>query len=337
MLNRKNLLDILITLFLFLVTPTPAISQTMAGSFRVMEYNVENLFDSDHDSLKMDTQFTPDGDYHWTYGRYWRKLNAISRSIVLASTDSLTLRLPDIIGLCEVENDSVLMSLTRRSLLRGARYEYVMTASPDLRGIDVALLYQPMTFRCISHHPLRVDPLPSMRPTRDILYVKGETLYGDLHVYVVHAPSRSGGEKLTRPHRMAVMTRLLSSIDSLCCVEPSPRIIVMGDFNDYSAAKSLRRLSAAGLVEISAPGYLTASPDVRGTYRYQGVWGSLDHIFISSSILPFFSRSRVSAPSELLEPDTRYGGMKPFRYMRGPIYNGGYSDHLPLVADFIFP
>ena len=116
---------------------------------------------------------------------------------------------------------------------------------PESHGIDVALLYQPMTFRCISHHPLRVDPLPSMRPTRDILYVKGETLYGDLHVYVVHAPSRSGGEKLTRPHRMAVMTRLLSSIDSLCCVETSPRIIVMGDFNDYSADKSLRRLSAS--------------------------------------------------------------------------------------------
>ena len=91
MLNRKSLLNILITLFFFLVTPTLAISQTMAGSFRVMEYNVENLFDSDHDSLKMDTQFTPDGDYHWTHGRYWRKLNAISRSIVLASTDSLTL------------------------------------------------------------------------------------------------------------------------------------------------------------------------------------------------------------------------------------------------------
>ena len=60
MLNRKFLLHTIISLFLFLVMPTPAISQTLAGSFRVMEYNVENLFDSDHDSLKMDTQFTPD-------------------------------------------------------------------------------------------------------------------------------------------------------------------------------------------------------------------------------------------------------------------------------------
>lgn len=336
MLNKKMLLGITISLISFSATVMPAVAQTHSGSFRVMEYNVENLFDSDHDSLKMDTQFTPEGDYHWTHGRYWRKLNAISRGIVLSSTDSVTLHLPDIIGLCEVENDSVLTSLTRRSLLRGACYDYVMTTSPDLRGIDVALLYQPMTFRYISHHPLRVDPVPAMRPTRDILYVKGETLYGDLHVYVVHAPSRSGGEKLTRPHRMAVMTRLLSSIDSLRCAEPSPRIIVMGDFNDYTGDKALRRLSAAGLVDISAPAYLAPSPDVRGTYRYQGVWGSLDHIFISSSLIPFFSRSHVSAPSELLEPDTKYGGVKPFRYMRGPIYNGGYSDHLPLVADFMF-
>ena len=43
--------------------------------------------------------------------------------------DSSGWTLPDIVGLCEVENDSVLFDLTRRSLLRKARYEYVMTAS----------------------------------------------------------------------------------------------------------------------------------------------------------------------------------------------------------------
>ncbi|MGM9714026.1 MAG: endonuclease/exonuclease/phosphatase family protein [Prevotella sp.] len=336
MLIRTYPANAVFWLLLLILSAVPASGQDARAAFRVMEYNVENLFDSDHDSLKMDTQFTPDGEYHWTHGRYWRKLNAVSRAIVLSSTDNSTLHLPDVIGLCEVENDSVLTALTCRSLLRGARYEYVMTSSPDVRGIDVALLYQPMTFRLAAHHSLRIDPLPGMRPTRDILYVKGETLYGDLHIYVLHAPSRSGGARKTRPYRMAVARRLVASVDSLCRVSPSPRVIVMGDFNDYSDDEALCILSAAGLVEVTSSGRISPTPGVRGTYRYQGVWGSLDHIFVSSALLPFFSRSYIAAPPELLEDDTKYGGVRPFRHFRGPIYNGGYSDHLPLIADFSF-
>jgi hypothetical protein len=44
-----------------------------------------------------------------------------------------------------------MFDLTRRSLLRQAGYEYVMTDSPDRRGIDVALVYSPFTFRLINH------------------------------------------------------------------------------------------------------------------------------------------------------------------------------------------
>ena len=64
--------------------------------------------------------------------------------------------------------------LTRRSLLRKARYEYVMTSSNDARGIDVALLYSPFSFRLIKADTLRVKPMKNMRPTRDILHVEGE-------------------------------------------------------------------------------------------------------------------------------------------------------------------
>src|SRR3712207_5686087 len=99
-------------------------------------------------------------------------------------------------------NDSVLTDLTKKSLLRNARYEYVMTDSPDERGIDVALLYSPFSFRLITSYPIRIDLLPDMKPTRDILYASGEIITGDtLHVFVVHAPSRSGGAKLSEPYR----------------------------------------------------------------------------------------------------------------------------------------
>ena len=49
---------------------------------------------------------------------------------------------PALVALCEVENDSVLRDLTRYSVLREAGYRYVITHSPDERGINVALLYQ---------------------------------------------------------------------------------------------------------------------------------------------------------------------------------------------------
>lgn len=167
---------------------------------------MENLFDTCHDSLKNDTDYLPEGTYKWTRSKYWRKLNAVARGITLSSTDDSKFVLPAIVGLCEVENDSVMHGLTRRSLLRGAGYEYVMTDSPDLRGIDVALMYQPSAFRVDTSYSIRVDTIAGMRPTRDMLYVRGAALCSSdsmlmefpdgifpLHVFVLHAPSRRGG------------------------------------------------------------------------------------------------------------------------------------------------
>ena len=112
----------------------------LLGIFTVVELNCENLFDCQHDSLKHDEQFLPTSDYHWTLHRYWTKINRIGQTILSCGESTNGWSLPDMVGLCEVENDSCLIALTRRSLLRHARYEYVMTHSPDERGIDVALL-----------------------------------------------------------------------------------------------------------------------------------------------------------------------------------------------------
>ena len=138
-----------------------------------VEYNCENLFDCQHDSLKEDMQFTPEGMYRWTPGRYWKKLNHISQAILSCAGDSASATIPDMIALTEVENDSVMRDLTKRSLMRNARYEYVMTSSPDVRGIDVALAYSPYSFRLLSSHSIRVRMPESVRPTRDILYASG--------------------------------------------------------------------------------------------------------------------------------------------------------------------
>lgn len=317
----------ILLIFLFLLSSSLAEAQSR---LTIVELNTENLFDTRHDTLKNDYEFLPDSPRHWTRTKYWQKLNRIGQTIIACGEDSSGWTLPDIVGLCEVENDSVLFDLTRRSLLRKARYEYVMTASNDARGIDVALLYSPFSFRLIKADTIRVIPMKEMRPTRDILHVEGEIENGDtLHVFLLHAPSRMGGELYSRPFRMHVMERLCSAIDSLRSAYTDPKLLVMGDFNDYADSPSLQLAYEYGLTNISAG--VHGRNGAKGTYRYHGEWGSLDQILVSVNLRSWVTDCRINDAPFLLEEDTKYGGVKPRRNYNGMRFNNGFSDHLPLV------
>ena len=294
----------------------------------LVELNCENLFDCRHDSLKQDMEWLPDGQRKWTPGRYWRKVNQIGQEILSCQQEGV----PDLVTLVEVENDSCLFDLTRRSLLRNAGYEYLMTSSPDVRGIDVALLYQPFSFRPICYECLDITPLEGMRPTRDILYVQGEVISGDtLHVFVVHAPSRFGGEKQTRPNRLLVMQRLM---DVIRLLPIDARIIVAGDFNDYADSPSLLFLQENGLHNITRNA--KGSHGAEGTYRYEGRWQSIDHVLVSQVLCNKVVETYVNDSPFLLQEDKKYGGVKPLRTFIGLRYQRGVSDHLPLVVRFGF-
>ena len=295
-----------------------------------MELNCENLFDTRHDSLKNDLEFLPDGSYRWTPYRYWAKLNHLGQEIVALSNP-----IPDFVAMCEVENDSVMFDLTRRSLLRNAGYEYVMTSSPDERGIDVALLYQPASFALLHSHSIRIKPLPDTRPTRDILYASGLIITGDtLHVFVVHAPSRRGGELASRPYRLHVADRLAAAVDSIYAESRDAKIIVAGDFNDYADSPALKRLYQHHLINISHDARGTHG--AKATYRWHGEWRSLDQIMCSPSMAAAKQKCQIGDLPFLLEDDEKYGGKKPYRTYLGPRYLGGYSDHLPLLVQFAF-
>lgn len=291
-----------------------------------MELNCENLFDTRHDSLKNDLEFLPDGSYKWTPYRYWAKLNHLGQEIV-AQSDPV----PDFVAMCEVENDSVMFDLTKRSLLRNAGYEYVMTSSPDERGIDVALLYQPASFALLHSHSIRIKPLPDTRPTRDILYASGLLITGDtLHIFVVHAPSRRGGEQVSRPYRLLVASQLAEAVDSVYAISRDAKIIIAGDFNDYADSPVLQYLYEHHLINISSDAQ--GSHGAKATYRWHGEWRSLDQILCSPSLAARKQSSVIGDLPFLLEDDEKYGGKKPYRTYLGPRYLGGYSDHLPLVV-----
>lgn len=330
------------SLFLALccVAAVPAAAQQV---FRVMAYNVENLFDCAHDSLKNDQEFLPDGLRRWNYRRYTEKLGRIAQ-VVWSVADGG--EVPALVGLCEVENERCLEDLVRRSPLRAVGYQYALTDSPDLRGIDVALLYHPQQFRCVSVQSVRISfSGKGHRPTRDLLHVCGRVMpTGDtLDVVVCHLPSKLGGARKTRPFRLQAARRLRQLADSVAACRVQPRLLLMGDFNDVPGSQTLAEiLGAAG--ETSTAGLLVDLMEGRlpGTYCYRGCWEVIDHLIINKALQTANAGWRVVPSSVrivdapfLLEEDDTYGGMRPFRTYRGIRYAGGYSDHLPIMAEFI--
>lgn len=307
--------------------------------FRIMEYNCENLFDTVHDYGKDDVAFTPEGENHWDSPRYWKKQSSLARVILEAGG----LQPVDLVALCEVENDSVMTHLTHRTRLAALGYEYAMTDSRDARGIDVALLYQPYTFRLIAKRSCCVPYYSEKeRPTRDVLVCTGVLPTGDtLDVMVVHFPSRRGGERLAEAYRCRAAEVVCRVADSLRHVRLRPAMIVLGDCNDEPHNRSLRAIEESGFVNLSAASAAIGADSrakalrsIRGTYYYRKEWSRIDNILVNEEAVPRFRAEDafIFAPDYLLEPDAA-GFLMPYRLYRGPAYHGGVSDHLPLVLD----
>ena len=200
----------LLTLTIFSLLFFPVFGQT---NFRLMFYNVENLFDTFDDPDKDDNDFLPEGAMRWTPGRYQNKLNNIAKVITSAGEWDT----PALVGLCEVENEKVIRDLTQNSPLRRVNYRYIVTNSPDTRGIDVALLYQRDKFRYLNHKNYTIKfPYNSRKYTRDILHVTGQVSTQDtLDVFVCHFPSRRAGESESEADRIFVASVLKAKSDSL--------------------------------------------------------------------------------------------------------------------------
>jgi hypothetical protein len=149
-------------------------------TYRIMFYNAENLFDPFDDTLTADEDFTPSGKMHWTYKRYDAKLKNVYRVFVAAGI----WQPPDIIGLCEIENRRILEDLNQTPF---ARYSYriIHENSPDRRGIDVAVLYNPQTIRLLAIKLYRIKKLGLL--SRDILYIRAKLGNDTCHFLVNHS------------------------------------------------------------------------------------------------------------------------------------------------------
>ena len=301
------------------------LSCSVSRAQRIVWWNVENLFDCSNDSLKEDQEFLPEGSYHWTKRRYWKKLDDLSRTIAAIADDDAW---PMVVGMCEVENDSVLRDLTRRSPLRRARYSYIHEEGPDVRGIDVAMLYDSLQFKPLGHKAVRIPSAEQgFRPTRDILHVWGlfPTLPDTLHIIIVHLPSRAGSGKEGDEHRKLAVATLCNLLDEL----EGKSVLLMGDFNAEPTDKIFQDIGER--LTSLMPQSKKELRQEQGTYYFRKVWGFLDHILVSPSLLPFIEQ-RITIgnfPFLLTEKGT------PSRTFQGPIYKGGVSDHLPIWVDLL--
>lgn len=300
-------------------------------------YNVENLFDVENDSHKNDNEFTPDGSKKWTDKRYQTKLDTLAR--VLSSINKN--ELPEIIGLCEIENKKVLDDLVLSGGLAKGKYKTVHYDSPDIRGIDCALIYRPKEFKVLISFPISVIYNGKTKSsTRDILYVKGETKnHEEFHIYVNHWPSRIGGKQQTESKRLSASNILKSNIDSVLNKNPGANIIVVGDMNDEPSDKSLQIiLGAKNPLDPNAQFINLMYPVQKaeqGSYNYRGNWDMLDNIVVSRNLLDDTGYKCVEAKGEVFrEPWMEYknsnGQASPSRTYGGSNYYGGMSDHFPV-------
>jgi len=198
-----------------------------------------------------------------------------------------------LVGLCEIESEKCMWDLTRYSGLKNLKYKFLHHESPDARGVDVALLYQPDMFRPVHDEAVRINfPSSPHTKTRDLLFASGVVPTGDtLHVFVCHFPSRLGGELESEDRRMYVASVLRNKVDSIFANNPKPNIIIMGDFNDYPTNNSMLKtlkafppdgdISEQTLYNLMYPIHKSG----KGSHKYEGEWGALDQIIVSGNLL----------------------------------------------------
>jgi hypothetical protein len=310
-------------------------------------YNLENLFDTIYDAeLLLNEEFTPESEKQWTSSRYHDKLSNMAFVISSMATEVT----PDgvaILGVCEVENHGVLEDLVLEETIKGRNYQIAHSDSPDKRGIDVGLLYNPNYFEVINTKSYKLSlPNDSNFFTRDQLVVSGLMEGEKIHIIVNHWPSRRGGEESSRPKRNAAGDLSRYIVDSLLALNLNAKILVMGDLNDDPVDQSvIEHLRAKGNQNQLTEGDLfnpmyQLYKDSLGTLAYRKKWNLFDMVIVSQGLLGEdksdykFHKAVVFDKDFLKQKEGDYAGY-PNRTYAGGVYIGGYSDHFPVYVYLI--
>lgn len=315
-------------------------------------WNLENLFDTIDDPNKNDNEFLPESRKQWNQERLERKFYNLSRVIRSMNKGNA----PDILGICEVEHKYLLDSLLAK-YFSDKNFVAESPEAPDERGIQTGIIYNKTKLKLLelSSDTVKLDQNIS---TRLIIGAKfllntAETLF----VYINHWPSRRGGEIESEARRIKAAETLRKRIDSILKYIDHPKIIIMGDFNDEPSNNSIlnhlkakpvicdssEMLNAVRINQDSSELFNLAYDSYNkgdGTYKYQDDWNMLDQIIISKELLIGAKVRYLCNSFQIFKPEfmiTKSGKFQgsPFPTYGGNRYLGGYSDHFPVIANFI--
>jgi hypothetical protein len=333
-------------IFIIAVLPLCAEAQRTVRAGVIAFYNLENLFDTIDTPDVLDEEFTPEGPDKWNGARYREKINNMALAISRIGEDDGWKGGPAILGVSEIENRSVLEDLVSHPLLKDSNYQIVHYDSPDLRGVDVALLYRPRFFSVTASASPSLelyDENGARIYTRDQLVVSGVFDNEPMSFIVCHWPSRSGGEVTSRPRRIAAATLSRRLVDSLLTINENAKVFVMGDLNDDPTDESLRKyLRASGDPDRLKNGEMFNAmfPLFRkgiGSLYYRDGINLFDQIIMTPSLVGKdfssykFLYARVFNAPFLVQKDGQYKGY-PLRSFVGTVWQGGFSDHFPVYV-----
>ena len=340
---------ILFVFCILIIHPITLAQNSVSDTLFVASWNLENLFDTVDDPGKIDEEFLPGSKKDWTNERLDKKLFNLARVIHAMNNNNG----PDILGVCEVEHESLLKDMITK-YLPGINYKIAYKESPDERGIDNGLLYNADKLKLLSIYADTVhlnfsDKTRLILNANLLLKESGDTL----HVFENHWPSRYGGVEKTEIKREKAASTLRKRVNSYLAQSKNSKIIIMGDFNDEPGNESVLKVLDAQPYDCNSPGSLQNLKDGNilfnisykkfqigeGTYKYRNDWNMLDQIILSSNLIfgkvKYLCNSfQIFKPDFLVEQSGKYKG-NPFPTYGGSKYLGGYSDHFPVTAKFL--
>ena len=326
-------------LSLFFINPVMPQEIKPSADIRLMFYNAENLFDTKDDSAKNDNDFLPGGVMRWNQTRYLKKINSLYKTIIAAGGWEP----PALVALCEIENRDVLADLVYGTYLSNYGYGIVHQESPDERGIDVCFIYRKDKVKILEVRSWLPETADSTKlHTRSVMYAKTEISGDTINLIINHWPSRRGGVLAGESLRTEIAAMVRRAADSISSAAGGKaKTVIIGDFNSSPDDPAIRLLNekkddqkGSRLVN------LAARTGAQGTYRYMGTWETIDQVIVSEWLLDCPSGLstdkdgyRVFNAPFLLRKDSKYPGDSPYSTYKGYRYQGGFSDHLPVLLD----
>ena len=318
-------------IFFLAIVPCFCFSQNNnSDELFLMFYNVENLFDTLDSPNTKDEEFLPSSEKKWGSYRYNYKIQQLEKVFNKIIEKENEKNLPDIIGLCEVENKLVIEDLLKTDVFKNHNYSIIHKQSPDGRGIDCALLVN-SKFEVLQNDFIQINNPKESRTTREIVYSRLKFKNQIINVFVNHWPSRWGGQEASNHKRVFVAKVLRKYIDEN--TSQNDLNLIMGDFNDYPSNESLDEiLVKEDLLNLMSSSQVTGI----GSYNYRGNWDWLDQIIISKEISSFKLIKFGAFEEDFMMYTNKKGEVYPSRSFGGNNWYGGYSDHLPVFLKMGF-